>query len=806
MNVRRAKEQGLPACASGGLPARRIEPRSTSARAGWKPARRTGWKPVFLVALSLIQPLAMGAEIDFYRDVYPVLKANCISCHNKTTTKGDLNMESPELMKKGGETGPGVAAGKGAESLIVRAAAHQDDDLIMPPKNNKAGAVNLTTGEIELLKNWIDQGAKHSVQQARQVTWQPLPPGVNPIYTVAMTKDGRFAACGRANQIFIYDLATRQFITRLAEQAGVAHRALVQSLAFSPDGTRLASGSFREVKIWRLEKGKPAANGPQPTPTASVNEVLLKQVATAGKVEILNHALSPDGKQLATGCADGSVRVWDVATAKPIIELRGTVSTGRQIAALEWTIAAQGLEQAFRKSESARIEAQNKALDELLKKANETIVAMKKALPEKEKAVKPAQEAKAAAQKALDDVAAQIAKAPDGKPDAALEKQKKDAHDKIATTTMAENSALAAFAAVESNIKDAEADVSHITEAKTKNSASLAAANTANDASKKTQDKATADLAAVKQTLAKSGVKPVAVAFSADAQKVAAMLSDGSLNVWAVASGMPIEEVGAAAAPTTTLTAVPDGTFIASKAVTLTTGAAPHWVLERTLGGEKADSPLADRVNAVRFSPDGKMLAVGGGEPSRSGDISLLDVASGKPVKTWAERHSDAVLSLDFSPDGKLLASGGADKLVRVTDIASGKQVNLFEGHTHHVMGVAFRADGRVLATAGGDGVVLVWDMIMGERKKKIEGWGKEVTSLQYIGATPQIVTSAGDNLIRIVNDDGTAVRAMDKLPDFMQSAASTATGSVVIAGGEDSLLRVWDGTNGKELAVFGAK
>ena len=761
---------------------------------------------MFLVALSLIQPLAMGAEIDFYRDVYPVLKANCISCHNKTTTKGDLNMESPELMKKGGETGPGVAAGKGAESLIVRAAAHQDDDLIMPPKNNKAGAVNLTTGEIELLKNWIDQGAKHSVQQARQVTWQPLPPGVNPIYTVAMTKDGRFAACGRANQIFIYDLATRQFITRLAEQAGVAHRALVQSLAFSPDGTRLASGSFREVKIWRLEKGKPAANGPQPTPTASVNEVLLKQVATAGKVEILNHALSPDGKQLATGCADGSVRVWDVATAKPIIELRGTVSTGRQIAALEWTIAAQGLEQAFRKSESARIEAQNKALDELLKKANETIVAMKKALPEKEKAVKPAQEAKAAAQKALDDVAAQIAKAPDGKPDAALEKQKKDAHDKIATTTMAENSALAAFAAVESNIKDAEADVSHITEAKTKNSASLAAANTANDASKKTQDKATADLAAVKQTLAKSGVKPVAVAFSADAQKVAAMLSDGSLNVWAVASGMPIEEVGAAAAPTTTLTAVPDGTFIASKAVTLTTGAAPHWVLERTLGGEKADSPLADRVNAVRFSPDGKMLAVGGGEPSRSGDISLLDVASGKPVKTWAERHSDAVLSLDFSPDGKLLASGGADKLVRVTDIASGKQVNLFEGHTHHVMGVAFRADGRVLATAGGDGVVLVWDMIMGERKKKIEGWGKEVTSLQYIGATPQIVTSAGDNLIRIVNDDGTAVRAMDKLPDFMQSAASTATGSVVIAGGEDSLLRVWDGTNGKELAVFGAK
>jgi WD40 repeat protein len=620
-----------------------------------------------------------------------------------------------------------------------------------------------------------------------------------------MTSDGRFGACGRANQIFLYDLATRQFVTRLADQGGVAHRGLVQSLAFSPDGTRLASGSFREVKIWRLEKGLPTSAPTKPIATPPASEALLKQVAEAGKVAVLSHALSPDGKQLATGCADGAVRVWDVATVKPIVELRGTVTTSRQMAALDWTIAAQGLEQSFQKAAVARIEAQNKALDELLKKANDTIIAMKKALPEKEKPVKPAQEAKAAAQKVLDEVIARVAKAPDGKPDAELEKQQKEAHDKLASATMAENSAVAAFAAVENNIADAETDVKRITEAKAKNTAELTAANVAMEAAKKVQEKATADLAAAKLALTKGTVKPLAVTFSADAQKVAALLDNGALNVWAVASGVPIEEVAPEGAATTTLTSGPDGTFTASKAVTLTTSTAPRWVLERVLGGEK-DPAFADRVNAVRFSPDGKTLAVGGGEPSRSGDISLFDVASGKVLKTWPERHTDAVLSLDFSPDGKLLASGGADKLVRVTDVASGKQVNLFEGHTHHAMGVAFRADGRVLASAGGDGVVLVWDMIMGERKKKIEGWSKEVTSLQFVGATSQIVTSAGDNLIRIVNEDGTAVRAIDKLPDFMQSAASTANGGVVIGGGEDSQLRVWDGTNGKELAVFGAK
>jgi hypothetical protein len=199
------------------------------------------------------------------------------------------------------------------------------------------------------------------------------------------------------------------------------------------------------------------------------------------------------------------------------------------------------------------------------------------------------------------------------------------------------------------------------------------------------------------------------------------------------------------------------------------------------------------------------MLAAGSGELSRSGDIVLVDVATGKAMRTWKERHADTVLCLDFSPDGKLLASGAADKIARVTEVATGKQVNLFEGHTHHVMGVAFRSDGRVLATAGADGVVTSWDMIMGERKKKIEGWTKEVTSLQYIGATNQIVTSAGDNKVRVVTDEGAEVRSIANLPDFMQASASTPNGSTLIAGGEDSLLRLWDGA-GKELAVLGAK
>ena len=769
---------------------------------------------LFSFAFLGLATVCVSAELDFYRDVQPFLKTNCISCHNKTTTKADLNMETPELMIKGGESGPSIVPGKSSESLIVQASLHIND-MEMPPPNNKSGAVNLTQGEIATLKLWIDQGAKGSVQQERAVTWQPLSPGVHPIYSVVMTRDGRYAACGRSNQIFIYDLATRQFVTQAvdpAEKNGGAHRALIQALAFSPDGSRMASGSYREVKIWRLEGASASPPAPESsnaeTPSASVrvDSTVLKKITDTTKLTVLTSAASSDGKKIALGCADGSVRLWDAASSKLISELRGTATDSQKIAALEWTIAAQTLEQAFQKSEITRVEAQEKALDELLKKANEAIVAMKKVLPEKQKAARPTTEAKAAAQKAVDEVLAKISAAPGGKPDAPLGKQLKEAQDKLITAKMSETSALAAVSAAESNVKDAEEDVKRIADSKAANAKLLAAANQAISTSKTTQDKATAELAGTRQAMAKSLGKPVAVTFSSDAQRVAAMFDDGALRVWAVATGWPIEQVGTGATASVSLSAARDGSFIASKKVSVTSEAAPRWVLERTLGGEKDRTLFTDRVNAVRFSPDGKTLATGGGELSRSGDIILFDVATGKVTQAWKERHGDAVLSLDFSPNGRLLASGAADKMAKVTDVTTGKQVNLFEGHTHHVMGVAFRSDGRVLATAGADGVVLCWDMIQGERKKKIEGWSKEVTSLQYIGATNQIVTSAGDNRIRVVTDEGAEIRSIANLPDYMQASVSTPNGSTIIGGGEDSYLRIWDGTNGKELAAFGAK
>src|SRR5205807_3685597 len=96
--------------------------------------------------------------------------------------------------------------------------------------------------------------------------WHALPAGIKAINALAVSGDGQYAACGRANQVFIYHLPSRRLVTRLTDPSiheegeaikpGLAHRDIVQSLAFSPDGKLLASGGYREVKLWRRPEAR----------------------------------------------------------------------------------------------------------------------------------------------------------------------------------------------------------------------------------------------------------------------------------------------------------------------------------------------------------------------------------------------------------------------------------------------------------------------------------------------------------------------------------------------------------------------
>lgn len=239
------------------------------------------------------------------------------------------------------------------------------------------------------------------------------------------------------------------------------------------------------------------------------------------------------------------------------------------------------------------------------------------------------------------------------------------------------------------------------------------------------------------------------------------------------------------------LTYSPDGKTLASGSFQeVTLWDAEKGTVKARIGG------FADRVVALAYSPDGKLLATGGGAPTEDGEIKVF-TADGKPAFEVKNGHSDTVFGVAFSPDNKLLATGGADKFVKVWEVPSGKFVKSFEGHTHHVLDVGWTADGKKLVSAGADNIVKVWDYEKGEKARDIANHQKQVTRLAFVPKTQTFVSASGDKSSVLFNaDNGGAMRNFTGSQDFLYAVATNPDGSLVATGGEEGIVRLYNGTN----------
>ena len=177
------------------------------------------------------ETINLGRPVDFGKDIHPILDAKCIACHNKVVTENRLNLETVAAILKGGSSGAVVLPGDPAGSMLYSMAAGIDDP-VMPPDGNKVQAQPLSPRELGLLKQWIAEGAHvGSAVATEAMAWKPVPASLTTIFGLAMDPGGRFAACGRANQLDVYDLLCGTHEGRLLDPAlnslGVAGEAVV---------------------------------------------------------------------------------------------------------------------------------------------------------------------------------------------------------------------------------------------------------------------------------------------------------------------------------------------------------------------------------------------------------------------------------------------------------------------------------------------------------------------------------------------------------------------------------------------------
>jgi WD40 repeat protein len=203
----------------------------------------------------------------------------------------------------------------------------------------------------------------------------------------------------------------------------------------------------------------------------------------------------------------------------------------------------------------------------------------------------------------------------------------------------------------------------------------------------------------------------------------------------------------------------------------------------------------AELVRALAFSRDGTLLAAGGGLPARSGEVKLWNVQSRQPFRTLLG-HKDCVYSVAISPDKRLLASGSYDKFVKLWDVESGREVSTLKDHIDAVFAVTFSPDGKRLATGSQDRTVKVWDVASGQRQFTLSDALDSITTVAFHPSGDQLVAGGADKTIWIWNltaKGGSLAQSILAHEDTILSLLYSPDGKTIISTSADRTIKVWD-------------
>ncbi|NOS70023.1 MAG: DUF1549 domain-containing protein [Verrucomicrobia bacterium] len=275
---------------------------------------RSAWLLVGLTLTGIVPSKVHAAEskkadpkpavsVSYYRDVRPILQANCQGCHQPAKSKGGYVMTDFKKLLVGGEAeGAAIVPRNSDQSSILKMITPQDGEVRMPK-----GKPPLLENEVALISSWIQQGAVDDTPADAKRHYDAEHPPVYSrppvIASLDFSPDGKLLAVAGFHEVLLYENNSGKLAGRLI---GLSER--VQSLQFSPDGQWLAVAGgdparLGEVQVWDVAKRKLTISVPVSYDT------------------LYGVSWSPDSRLIAFGCPDNTVRAIEAASGKQVMQM-----------------------------------------------------------------------------------------------------------------------------------------------------------------------------------------------------------------------------------------------------------------------------------------------------------------------------------------------------------------------------------------------------------------------------------------------------------------------------------------------------
>lgn len=538
--------------------------------------------------------------------------------------------------------------------------------LLAKPMKDPAAEKNRRE-EADKVSDFLD-----SIQPTHLPVWAG--PMSNDVTCVAFSPDGTRVASGSGDkEIKIWNAATGEELASLK-----GHTGGVAAVAFSPEGSNLASGSQdKTIKLWDATTGQEL------------------QSLKGHKGRVTSVAFSPDGSRLASGATDKAVKVWNAAGGQELASFQGHSESVTCVA-----FDSEGLRLASGSDDSAiKIwdVTTGKELASLQGHTNK--VWCVSFSPDGTRLASGS-----------DDNTIKLWDATTGKEIASLH-----GHTKwVTSVAFSPDGRQLASGSGDKTIKFWSAATGAALTSLQGHRNTVTGVTFSPDGTRLVSgswDKTTKlwDVSPRKDLTSFQGHENgvMSVAFSPEGTRLASGSQDKMIKLWDVVTGKELATLHGHAGPVGSVAFSPDGNRLASGSYDRTIT-----IWDAITG--KAISSLkghTNRVESIAFSPDGKHLASG----SRDKTNKLWDVATGKELATL-KGHGDWVWCVAFNPDGTRLASGSNDNTIKLWDAVSGKELASFQGYKRPVTSVGFSPDGTRLASGSDDATIELWDLSTGKK------------------------------------------------------------------------------------------